>query len=38
MQKILLMIVRELVKYLDGYHLAKDPVRKKKEAEECLLT
>jgi hypothetical protein len=32
MQKLLLIIIKKLVQYLDGYHLAKDPVRKAKNA------
>lgn len=29
-QKLLLLIVKKLMEYLEGYHLAKDPVRKVK--------
>jgi hypothetical protein len=29
-QKLLLLIVKKLVEFLEGYHLSKDPVRKVK--------
>jgi hypothetical protein len=29
-QKLLLIIIKKLIKYLDGYHLCKNPVRVKK--------
>lgn len=32
-QKIILAIVKELVKYLDGYHLSRNGGKKTKKAE-----